>query len=126
MNTIQIRFLLFIFGCIGTRLMISYLAKIVNKKLLKIMGYIALLPVFAWIYLYFTNGRKTGPEVFGGTIWWNNLRIVHALLYILFSIYALQEKDFAWKVLFFDALVGLTAFMYYHISNNNIELLFNT
>ena len=84
------------------------------------MGYIALLPAFAWIYLYFTNGRKTGPEVFGGTIWWNNLRIVHALLYILFSIYALQEKDFAWKVLFFDALVGLTAFMYYHISNNNI------
>ena len=124
MNTIQIRFLMFLVGCIGTRLLFSYLAKIANKKILKIMGLLALIPAIAWIYLYFTNGRKTGPEVFGDVIWWNNLRIVHALIYILFSIYALQNKHFAWFVLFVDALFGLTAFIYYHSSNGNIFKLF--
>ena len=29
--------------------------------------------------------RKTGKEVFGSKIWWNDLRPVHASLYILFA-----------------------------------------
>ena len=120
MNTIQTRIVLFLVGCIGSRLLLSLIAKNVNKSLLSVMGYLALLPAIAWIFLYFTNGRKTGPEVFGGLIWWNNWRIVHALLYILFSIYALQGKHFAWKVLLIDALVGLTAFIHYHWTSGNI------
>jgi hypothetical protein len=73
-----------------------------------------------WLYIYFISPRTTGPEVFGGVIWWNDLRIVHALMYLLFIIYAMQKKSFSYIVLVIDALVGLVAFTLYkthkHIS----------
>ena len=46
MNTIQKRFLLFLVGCIGTRLLLVYIAKNIDIKLLKYMGYLLLLPAF--------------------------------------------------------------------------------
>jgi hypothetical protein len=115
MNTIQKRFLLFFIGCIGTRLLLVYIAKNIDITFLKYMGYLLLLPAFGFIYIYLTGARQTGAEVFGNKIWWNNLRPIHALFYLLFSYNAINGNKNAWKYLFIDVLFGLTSFLIYHL-----------
>ena len=51
MNNIQTRFLLFLFGCIGTRLAFTALSAFASVSVLKILGYLALLPVIGWFYI---------------------------------------------------------------------------
>jgi len=114
MNNITKRFLLFLIGCIGTRLLLVYIAKNVNMTLLKYMGYLLLLPAFGFFYIFFTNSRKTGPEVFGDKIWWNNLRPIHGLLYLLFSYNAITGNKNAWIYLLVDVLFGLIVFLAHH------------
>ena len=86
MNHLQQRFLLFLVGCIGIRSLFVIIAKYINTKYLKYLGYLALLPAIGFIYIYLTGSRKTGAEVFGEKIWWNDLRPVHGLLYLLFIL----------------------------------------
>jgi hypothetical protein len=90
MNNIQKRFILFLFGCIPTRLAIVYLSKVISTEYLPILGYLSLIPAIGFIYLYLTGSRKTGAEVFGDNIWWNNLRPIHALFYLLFAYFILS------------------------------------
>lgn len=115
MNTIQKRFLLFLFGCIGTRSMLVYIAKNLSSEYLQYMGYLALLPAFGFIYIFLTGSRPTGPEVFGDKIWWNNLRPVHAVLYSLFAYHAITGNQSAWIYLLVDVLLGLFSFLAYHL-----------
>jgi hypothetical protein len=115
MNIIQKRFLLFLIGCIGIRLFLVYIAKNISIKLLKYMGYLTLFPAIGFIYIYLTGIRQTGPEVFGDKIWWNNLRPIHALLYLLFSYNAINGNIGAWIYLFIDVLIGLISFLTYHL-----------
>ena len=114
MNTIEKRFMLFLIGCIGLRTLFVYIAKNIDIESLKYMGYLLLLPAFGFLYIFFTGIRKTGPEVFGDKIWWNNLRPIHGLLYLLFSYNAINGNNTAWIYLFIDVLFGLTSFLTYH------------
>lgn len=123
MNTIQKRFLLFLFGCIGTRTLLVYLAKNANKTYLRYMGYLAILPAIGFFYLFITDSRKTGPEVFGDKIWWNSLRPIHGLMYALFAYHAINGNDFAWIYLLIDVIIGLISFLSFHIYNNSFNKL---
>lgn len=125
MNNIQKRFILFLFGCIGTRLLLVYLAKIASKEFLKYMGYLALIPAIGFIYLFITGSRKTGLEVFGDKIWWNKLRPIHSLLYFMFAYNAINGNSGSWKFLLLDALVGLTSFLVYHWKMNHFVSLYS-
>ena len=123
MNTTQKRFLLFLIGCIGTRSLLVYLAKNVNNANLKYMGYLSLLPAIGFFYLFFTGSRKTGAEVFGDKIWWNNLRPVHGLIYLLFSYNAINGNPNAWMYLLVDVMIGLISFLSFHYYNNDFTKL---
>ena len=125
MNTTQKRFLLFLIGCIGTRTLLVYLAKNVDKTNLKYMGYLSLLPAIGFFYLFFTGSRKTGAEVFGDKIWWTNLRPVHGLLYLLFSYNAINGNLNAWLYLLVDVIIGLISFLGFHYYNNDFTKLYN-
>lgn len=114
LTTMQKRMGLFLSCCLGSRLLISYLAKIASPFALKIMGYIALLPAAGFLYFYYSGSRKTGPEVFGQTIWWNSLRPIHALMYILFSYNAIKGNPYSWVFLFADAVIGVVSFLVHH------------
>ena len=118
MNTIQKRFILFLIGCIGTRFLLVYMAKTTNKTLLKYMGYLALLPAIGFGFIYLTGIRKTGAEVFGEKIWWNDLRPIHSLLYLLFAYNAINGNLNAWKYLLVDVLFGLSSFLFFHFVVN--------
>tara|TARA_B100002019_G_C20766001_1_gene355309 strand:+ start:129 stop:515 length:387 start_codon:yes stop_codon:yes gene_type:complete len=123
MNNIQKRFLLFLFGCIGTRVAFAYVAKVININYLPIMGYFALIPTIGFMYIFLSGSREKGAEVFGNKIWWNSLRPVHAILYGLFSLYAIKKKRESWRFLAIDVTIGLIAFLYYHAYNNNFKKL---
>ena len=123
MNTIQKRFLLFLFGCIGTRSLLVYLAKTTNKTYLMYMGYLALLPAIGFFYIYFTGTRQTGAEVFGEKIWWNNLRPLHGTLYALFAYNAITGNLNAYLYLLVDVVIGLTSFLIFHYYNGDFKLL---
>jgi len=125
MNTTQKRFLLFLIGCIGTRTLLVYLAKNVDKTNLKYMGYLSLLPAIGFFYLFFTGSRKTGAEVFGDKIWWTNLRPVHGLMYLLFSYNAINCNPNAWIYLLVDVIIGLISFLSFHYYNNDFTKLYN-
>ena len=114
MNDLQKRFALFLTACMGTRLLLAILAKKANKSLLLIMGVLALLPATGFFYLFFSGKRNTGPETFGDKIWWNNLRPVHGILYLLFAIYAIRGDRRAWLFLLLDVIFGLISFTVFH------------
>jgi hypothetical protein len=113
-STLQKRFLLFLIGCIGTRSLFVYLAMTASKPILKYMGYIATLVGVGLFYIFLTDSRKTGPEVFGDKIWWNNLRPIHGTLYLLFAYNAIQGNRNSWIYLLMDVLIGFFSFLYFH------------
>lgn len=107
LSTIHLRILLFLVGCIGSRLLLVYLAKHISLKYLPYMGMIALIPATGFMYFYLSGTRTTGPEVFGGKIWWNELRPIHSLMYFMFALSAIHKNRWAWKYLLVDVIVGL-------------------
>jgi hypothetical protein len=121
MNTIQKRFLLFLIGCIGTRSLLVYFAKNASTTVLKYMGYVALLPAIGFMYIFLTGTRKTGGEVFGDKIWWNDLRPIHSALYTLFAINAIRGNPVAWVYLLIDVLFGLVSFLWFHYWNGDFK-----
>lgn len=122
MNNIQKRFLLFLCGCIVTRSVFVYLAK-KHTQYLPIMGKLALIPMIGFFYIFFTNSRKTGDEVFGEKIWWNDMRPVHGVLYGAFAYMALKNNKDAWIPLLLDVVLGLGGFLLFHYKEGNFSKL---
>jgi len=114
MNDIDKRRFLFILGCIPSRLFIVYLAKTLNPEYLNYLALCLCIPMIGFLYIYLTNSRKTGIETFGARIWWNQLRIVHFLLYLLFMFFVLTNKKHAYLPLLFDVIIGFIAFVHHH------------
>ena len=119
LTNLQKRFLLFLFGCIGTRTLFAYIAKTSSTKTLLYLGALAIIPAIGFITIYLAGLRRTGAEVFGEQIWWNDLRPVHALFYILFAFFAFQGKRYAWVPLGLDVIIGLVAFLTHHYYANS-------
>ena len=124
MNTIQKRFALFLIGCIGLRSFLVYIAKTVDLKYLQVLGYLAIIPAIGFSYIFLTGSRKTGAEVFGDKIWWNNLRPIHAILYTLFAYNAINKNRKAWIYLLIDVIIGLISFLVYHSMERNLSKVF--
>lgn len=115
MNNECKRILLFLFGCIPTRLFITYIAK-TQLQLLKYMSIPALAISIGFALIYIFKLRQTGREVFGEKIWWDALRPIHSLLWALFAYMAFIGNKEAWKILFIDTMFGLFSFIVFHIS----------
>jgi len=123
MNTIQQRFIAFLFLCIPARLLFAYIAKTISLRYLPYLGLLALLPATGFLIIYFGGYRKTGGETFGQKIWWNYLRPVHATLYYAFAWLALNKNRYAFVPLLADVTIGLMAFLFYHYSVNSFAKL---
>ena len=102
--------LLFLLGCIPTRLFLVYLSTIIPSDKLKFFGIPLLLVSLGFMFLYFTNERLNAPEA-GGVTWWSNLRIIHGLLYLAASIYAFQSNPLVWVPLLIDVIFGFVVFI---------------
>ena len=110
----NLQLVLFLVGCIGVRIMITLVAKNINPYYLPYMGYLALIPVMGWLFIYFVRPRDTGIEVFGGKIWWNQLRPIHAAMYATFAVLAIRKSPYSYIPLAIDTLFGLGAYITHH------------
>ena len=114
------RMLLFLFGCIGTRCLLAYVAKTINPDYLPYMGYVALIISLSFIYLFLFGNKIADSQLeWSGDkkIWWNNLRVVHGINYLIFAILAIQKNKNAWIPLAIDVTIGLIAWIVHHTSN---------
>jgi len=116
MKDIYKRYIMFLLLCIPTRAYIAYKAKNTSKENLKIMGYISLIVSLSMLFIYLTDLRQSGLETQGAKIWWNNLRPVFSIIYMLFALSAIDGKDYAYKFLIADVILGFIAFINNHSS----------
>ena len=119
MTPLQKRFLLFLGGCIPARLVLTALAKYSSLHYLPYMSIITLPIALGFIYLYLTGQRTTGIETQGAPIWWMPFRIIHGLLYLLFSVLAIMRYKNAYMILLADTLLGLGLFLHHHTTFEN-------
>jgi len=128
MNTIQKRFLMFLGACIPTRVLIGYLGKkYYNHKNIKFLGYITMIISIGFIYIFTIGSKRADSQLeWSGEkkIWWNDFRIIHGILYLLFSYHILKKSKDAWKFIAIDTTIGLLAFFHHHNVNNNYSKLF--
>lgn len=103
------RWLLFLLGCIGVRLILVITAKFASVGVLPYLGYAALIPAFGMAYLWATGSRMTGAEA-GGKIWWHQWRAVHAALYFAFAYSAITSNRNAYMYLAADVILALCLF----------------
>jgi len=126
LNIVQIRFLVFIFICLGTRLGIAHYAKNASEEVLNNMGKLAIIPAVGIIYIYiFGSKTADGQLSWAGedNVWWNSLRPIHGIIYALFAIMAIKGNTNAYKMLQLDSIVGLIAFINYLYSSGKINKL---
>jgi hypothetical protein len=114
MNNLQKRYLMFLVGCIGTRIFIAYYAKNLTTEQLPLAGAFAFLFALGWANIYLNQSRKVGIETFGDEIWWDKVRPIHITLYFLFALMALNRMHSAWIVLVVDVILGTVFFLNHH------------
>ena len=119
MNSVQKRFTMFLFGCVFFRLGLAYSVKTMNIETLPQLSIIGLILCLNWFRIYFMHPRNTGPEVFGGEIWWDHLRPVHAIMHGLFGVMAYKKSKYAYIPLVIDVGIGLGSFLNYHYQEGN-------
>ena len=97
----------FALACIPSRILITLFAMKNHHPVLSIISLIVA------IQFWLNPGiRPTGIETFGTPIWWSDMRSVHALLWLMFAITNFQGKEYAWKFLALDVIVGLVNFLF--------------
>jgi len=123
MTPIQKRFLLFLGLCIPSRLALTATAKYLPLKYLPYMGLITLSIAIGFLYLYFTGKRTSGLETQGTPIWWMKFRIIHGLMYLLFSLLAFNYIRNSYMILLVDTIFGLVLFLLHHYQAGDFKRL---
>jgi len=80
------RHLLFIGVCIPVRLIIIYIVNTyINTNYINFIRgiYLVLALLFMYKFINFSTQERGG---FGNKVWWNNLRLVHSLMYMAFVL----------------------------------------
>jgi hypothetical protein len=99
------RKLLFIGVCIPVRLTMIYITNTyINTKykpLIKFI-YLVLALLFMYRFVHFTTKERGG---FGNKVWWNNLRMVHSVMYVAFIV----TDDI--RVLLLNVILGVLGFL---------------
>ena len=115
-TTIETRIKLFFLICLPVRIGLVLLAYIIPLKYLQIMGYITLVVSvrFAYLFKNYKSGDKGG---FGGNLWWNNMRLVHSITYLIFSLMAIRKSRKAYLLLIADIIIGAISFINQYFIN---------
>ena len=114
------RLLMFLIGCIGSRSALVILTKTINPIYLPFIGYACIAIALGFFYVYFIGSPQADAQLeWAGDkkIWWDNLRAVHGLNYLIFGILAINKNKHSWIILAIDVIIGLCAWLSHHIFN---------
>jgi hypothetical protein len=109
---------LFFTGCVPTRAALAYFSYLVlNDEKFYIYKPYLLVTTFvigiSFMMIYAMDLRKTGIETQGGKIWWNSIRPIHSVIYIMFSIGLLYDIKDIYILLVLDLVLGIYAELFY-------------
>ena len=102
--------ILFLSFCFTSRLLLAFIAKIIDLKYLPIFGAISFIISMSFFRNYL-NQKSNSKGFFDSKVWWNNYRLIHGILYLIFSILAIAKKPYSWIILLVDAIFGLLVFI---------------
>lgn len=105
----------FLFACIPIRILFVIIAKYLPLKYYPYASILSLFPAFGFLIQYFGDFRKHGA--FGQKIWWKQQRIIHSILYFVFSYMTYTYNRRAYIVLLLDVCFGCISFI-----NHNLNL----
>ena len=88
------KIVLFVFGCLLVRLSFALISKNINKKMLPLLGKIAIIPAIWLLVLYLGDLRQR--VALNQKVCWNNLRPLHPILYFTFAYLAMNKNDKAY------------------------------
>ena len=113
------RISLFFGVCVVARsllaLLAAWLGRLRSTKYLRIMGIVFLIPMFGFFIKHMShNPSEIGA--FGGDVWWNRMRLVHALLYRAFGVMAIAAIPQAYLLLILDVIIGTVATMHHYFT----------
>lgn len=104
---------LFFMGCIPVRILLAYLVYItLNDSFYQLykshLASIIFTIGLSFMIIYIMGWRQTGFEA-GGKIWWNNLRPIHSIIYLLTAVGMLFNIKNIYVLLLLDVLIGIYA-----------------
>ena len=113
---------IFFFACFPVRLLLAYIVKHLSNKALIYSGYLAIVISLLFIKSYLEYKPNLSIGAFGGKVWWENMRALHASIYLLYGLLSIKKYNKSWIVLLIDAFLGAIAFSY-HYRNSMYKIL---
>ena len=109
MNVIT-RIILYFFLCIPVRSIPILILYNTNKFNFPIsIFYLIIGVLFLWRSFSYTPNQK---GLFGGNVWWQELRIFHGFVYLLvYKLLHNKQIDLVKKILIIDLLLGILKFL---------------
>ena len=98
------RVIIFLLACVPARILFALTAYLWKSPLLALPA----IAIAAGL-LYNLIVRRPARGGFGGIVWWNEARAVHAALLIAFATMRLRRMRGAWRLLVADAGLALLA-----------------
>ena len=109
---------LFLSVCIPIRIFIIYAVKdLIPYDILPYLSIILFIMGVGFARRFY-NHTSTERGFFKGTVWWNDARPIHALLYIVAAFVALFDPKNTWIPLLIDVIVGICTFIYKRVLHN--------
>ena len=107
----------FIFFCLGSRLLLAYIAyKYIKYSIVKYsLILFTIITSIIWLYYFFIKPRTFSK--LSGKVWLNKMRIIHSTTYLIFAYLLLTNKNWAWKLLVFDVIIAFIAWVSHRIFN---------
>jgi hypothetical protein len=121
MEPLAKRFFIFIFGCIFIRICLVAIAYNINVDYLPYTGYIAAIIGIGFLIIFLGGYRKTATEIYCDVVWWNHLRPLHGILYLLYSYLAINKNQNAYLVLLVDVIIGFISGMNFHYKHGYLS-----
>lgn len=99
--------------CIFLRFLLAYLVFVTyNNSYRYILITFYLLAALGLLYHYLNKKRKIGA--FNNIVWWDDLRPLHALLFISTSILLYIKNPYSYILPFTDTIIGLIMYLLNH------------
>lgn len=108
---------LFLYGCIPSRILLIASPHFVknHEAIRKLLSCIFIAIGLGFLIIYIFDLRKTGIETGGRKIWWNEIRQVHGILYLVAGILLFNREYESVKIILaIDIIIGIIIWKNYH------------